>query len=234
MHIPKDEVHIFTASLSASLAEEQALLTLLSDDERERADRFIAPKHRHRFIIAHGILRQLLSVYLDQQAASIKFAYSQYQKPMLADLDTHCLQFNLSHSEDFVVYAFAQQSEIGIDIEIIRDELKMDIAERFFSPAEIIALKALPLNEQTTGFYRLWSRKEAVIKANGKGLSQPLSSFSVAAIDIPETLTLEDKNWSIYPLSIHPEFAGALATAQPISHLLIWDVINGQPVARDA
>lgn len=230
MQIGKNEIHVYAASLSETISEER--FAILSQDDRERAARLISPLHQQRFIAAHVILRELLGLYLNITPASLQFKYNDFRKPSLAAPFAGALQFNLSHSEDLAVYALTLLDEIGIDIEKISSQNKIEIAERFFSDAEKAALAALPPEEQAAGFYRVWARKEAIIKANGKGLAQPLSSFSVSIEDQQETVRADNQSWYLMPLPIHPDFAGAIATAQPKTNVMIWDMINHKPVSR--
>ncbi len=230
MLLDKNEIHIYAAPLSGVIAEER--FAVLNADERERAQRLISPLHRQRFIAAHVMLREILSLYLPTDAASLQFAFSSRRKPSLAKPFENKLHFNLSHSEEMAVYAITTSGEVGIDIEQIRPENKSDVAERFFSEKEKSALTTLPATQQRAGFYQVWARKEAIIKANGKGLSLPLSTFSVSIENKQETLQVEGKTWILYPLSIHPEYAAALAATTPHLKISIWDMIDGQPVLR--
>lgn len=230
MQLHEHEIHVFAAPIAVNIPP--SWQAALSADECERAERFLLPLHQQRFIVAHAILRQLLGIYLDTPPADIQFTYSDHRKPALSGQHAGQLEFNLSHSADMAVYAFTRKCAIGIDIEKIQSENKSDIAERFFSPAEIAALSALTPPEQVAGFFQLWARKEAIIKANGKGLAQPLASFSVA-LDVPqETVHVDQQQWTLYPLDIHPEYAAALAVATPATTIHIWDFIDQKPVFR--
>lgn len=229
MQLANHEVHIYVASLTPVPDLQPTYFNLLNSDERERAARLISPRHQQRFITAHGILRKLLSRYLNTTPEIIEFSHGQHRKP---SLQPPSLQFNISHSDNLAVYAFTRTGEIGVDIEKIQVDQKLDVAERFFSPSEILALTSQAATEQAATFYRLWSRKEAIIKANGRGLSQPLASFSVAATDTVETLVLEDGKWTLYPLAADPDYAGAIASALPVDHITIWDYQEPKPTLR--
>lgn len=233
MQLADGEVHIYAASLQLPPQQLTTLDALLGQDEQERAQRFHFPIHRERFIAAHGILRLILGWYLNAAPGTIKFRYSDHRKPFLAD--NASLQFNLSHSDDFALYAITGVSEIGVDVEKIRpDDDKAAVAQRFFSDREKTALFALPNADQTTAFYRLWSGKEAIIKASGKGLSQPLSSFSIHFDLSPQIVIADDKQWYLHPLTIHPEFAAAVAVAKPITRISICDIIDQKAVKRSS
>jgi 4'-phosphopantetheinyl transferase len=127
------------------------------------------------------VLRALLGRYLKLEPAKVQFVYNAWGKPTLAPGSGQAaLQFNVSHSGELALYAFARQAEVGIDIEFIRTDLDYEeIAERFFSSHERATLRSLPAQVKGESFFRCWTRKEAYIKAKGQGLSIPLDQFSV-------------------------------------------------------
>jgi len=176
------EVHIWRAGLKLDAAEMERLRNLLSPDERARATRFHFEKHRRRFIAARGILREILSRYLERDPAGLEFSYNQFGKPSLApSCSGDNLFFNLSHSSDLALYAVSRFPEIGVDIEYVKRDFPCEqIARRYFSPDEIRTLQSLPEAVKYEAFFNGWTRKEAFIKARGKGLSLPLDQFTVS------------------------------------------------------
>lgn len=232
MKLSANEIHVYVIPLDITTEQASRQSKLLNEAETHRAERLVSPLHQRRFIAAHAALRQILSGYLNLAPHSIAFRFNEYDKPALANKLSQHLHFNLSHSENLAVIAVTQRGEIGIDIEKITPDAKLDVAERFFSTAEIAALSALSPERQAAGFYRLWARKEAIIKANGRGLHQPLSSFSVSITDIIESLIVDDRRWTILPLTINPEFAGAIAVSNPVSTLSVWDFIEQKSIFR--
>src|SRR5579864_7902645 len=209
MQIKAHTIEIWSANLKLLSEQEQLIRKILDTDECNRADHFRAAIHRQRFIAARGVLRYILSQYTGMAPQAIKFIYNEHKKPALADSDIH---FNLAHSEDLAVYAFGLNKNIGIDIELIKDNYNPAVAKRFFSQAENDYLTQLPEAERVAGFYQLWARKEAVTKAIGSGLSIGLDSFSVSGQTITETITVAKQPWYLYPLTIQPGFASALAS----------------------
>jgi 4'-phosphopantetheinyl transferase len=232
MQLRNNEIHIYSASLLIAPDAQKYMLSLLNKDECSRAERFHSPSHQRRFIAAHAMLRMILGNYLDVHPTAVEFTFNKYHKPSL--LNHPDLQFNMSHSDEMVVYAFTRTGTIGIDIEKFTDNNKLDLASRFFSVAEIAALSALSHTAQIEGFYHLWSRKEAIIKASGKGLTQPLSSFSVALHEQPQIVLVDGKNWILIPVSLHTEYASALAVAEAAASISIWDIIDQKPVFRSS
>jgi 4'-phosphopantetheinyl transferase len=228
--IDLNTVHIWRASTVISEEEEQDFSTVLSADEMQRADRFYFPIHRRRYIATRGMLRHILEYYLGIPAAKIVFLYSQLKKPYLAHTD---LQFNISHSHDAAVFAFTQKFPLGVDIEKIEPTFKESVAERYFSTNEFSQLMKLPKEEQIPGFYRIWSRKEALVKALGAGLHFPLKLFSVALQEYVEQLHFEQggySSWHLESFSAYPEYQSAFATPQLVLKILYWDWTPQGPV----
>ena len=186
----------------------------------ERACRFHFEKDRIRFISARGILRTLLSGYLHTDARHVSFTYGPYGKPELsAEAGSIPIRFNLAHSHCLALFAFVLNCDIGVDIEFMGRDITMDdIAERFFSPDEKAALDGLPSDMKRKGFFACWARKEALLKATGKGLSfglervevsvHPELSASVLRIGGSEK---DASLWSLHDLPAPPDYTAAFA-----------------------
>ena len=167
-------VNIYSARLELGAARLEALHAILSPEERERAARFHFPEHQKHFIGCRGILREILSGFLEIPPARLRFTYNAYGKPAVEDAT---LRFNVSHSGGWAMFAVTRAREVGIDIERINERTAIElIPERFFSPWETAQLRGLPQGQRTEAFFRCWTRKEAYIKACGLGLSLPLDS----------------------------------------------------------
>lgn len=180
--LPRDEVHVWLAPLPAPAADIPRLSSFLSSDEKDRAERFRLKRHRNTFIFTRGTLRALLANYLGVFPAGLHFAYAAHGKPSLALPQTApTLAFNLSHTEGMAVFAFARDRRLGIDVEKVRSDFDVEpIAERFFSLAELLALRNVPGEHRHEAFFRCWTCKEAYIKALGEGFSHPLHQFDVS------------------------------------------------------
>src|SRR5579862_2564151 len=173
-----DTIHVWRASLDPDPELVRELGALLSDDERDRRDRFRFDRHRTRYVVGRGLLRTLLGRYLDQDPARLRFRYGAHRKPVLPEGAPY---FNLAHSESTALFAFSPSFELGIDLELVRPEHADDrIAERFFSPLEVSTLRALADGDRARAFFACWTRKEAFLKARGDGLSLALDSFDVS------------------------------------------------------
>lgn len=185
----------------------------LSADETARAARFIHDIHRDQYLAGRGRLREILADYAGDNPANLRFDYRKEGKPSLPLGPA----FNLSHSGGWAALAVGQDVPIGIDIEAFRP-VDEGIARRFFSAREYADLSALPKAQWEAGFFNCWTRKEAVIKAIGLGLSMPLDSFDVtlAPAKTVRLTRLEGQptqaaDWSLQAFDAGPNIACALA-----------------------
>lgn len=159
----KTDAHLWTAKLDGG--DER----VLSQNERQRAARFRFERDRDRFVASHIFLRRVLGAYVSEPPEKLDFVVSNRGKPLLAQHGD--LHFNLSHSGDLAVCAVGR-APLGVDIESLREiEDAESIASRFFTPREQEAVLALSRAEQSRAFLEIWTRKEAVLKAEGIGLA---------------------------------------------------------------
>jgi 4'-phosphopantetheinyl transferase len=232
IELGEDEAHIWRASLTQDPATLSELAALLAPDERRRADNYHRAVDRDRYIVARGVLRKLISIYLPISPGVLKFTYNDYGRPEIAShLNDHNLIFNLSHSNELVLYGFRFDGGLGIDIEFIREDFaSFEIAEHFFAAAEVAALRALSPEQRVKGFFNCWARKESYIKAIGKGVSFPLDRFTVslAPDEPPALLRVEDDDrerdrWEMHELRPGDGYAGAVILERPPVVLKKWD-----------
>ncbi len=184
-------IDVWTWSLAPPPAVLARLARHLSAEEEARANRFLNPAHSDQYRAGRGRLREILAGIVGGDPAALTFVTGAAGKPALAVIG-NTPAFNLSHTEDFAALALCRTPvpALGIDIERIRP-IERDIARRFFSPAEVAALEALPVEARMAAFYRCWTRKEAFVKAMGDGLGFPLDAFDVSlAADTPALLRL--------------------------------------------
>ncbi len=227
--IAADEVHVWRCALDMPDERVAALEGLLDEAERARAARFYFDRDRRRFIVSHGALRSVLSLYLRHDPRAIRFRQGPRRKPFLAGDPAPSLRFNLAHSGERALVAVALNREIGVDIEMIKEQRAIrDIANRFFSPYEVGVLLALPEQERTAAFYRLWARKEAYLKARGDGLGLPLDSFDItlAPRDPPALLQTrydpaDAARWTLQDVPVEPGYAAAVAVQGAGWHLRV-------------
>lgn len=211
--LSKNEVHIWRVWLDAEPVQYLRLREFLSEDEIERANRFIFPRDRNHFIAARGKLRELLGSYLQLPPQSLRFTTGKFGKPNLADRED--FRFNMTHSHGLALYAITLERELGIDTEKVRlDCGGAEIAEQYFSQAEQKELRELPVEVQATAFFLCWTRKEAYIKARGDGLQIPLASFDVSLTPgRPATLqSFDSQRWNLKTFTPAPGYAAAIIT----------------------
>jgi 4'-phosphopantetheinyl transferase len=190
-------------------ADDPGLSDILSDAERKRADAFVFPEHRRRFVHAHSSLRQILSYYTSVTPGAIQFGSGKNGKPYLENGAAPSLSFNLSHSGELAVVAVAEVSEIGVDIEQIRPMPDWrQIAKGTFHQAETEWVCAAKVDHRAEAFFEVWTAKEAYIKASGNGLSHPLDSFAVVGAN-------PQQEYSITRLQLPEGYAGAVAYPPP-------------------
>ena len=223
-----NEVHVWQASLEQNPLQVQSFLHNLSPDERERADRFYFARDREHYVVARGVLREILGRYLKQAPKSLCFCYGSHGKPALAgEFDGEAIHFNVSHSHGVALYAISRGRAVGIDIERIRFDLPIaEIAERFFSKREDAMLRSLPTNVQHQAFFRCWTRKEAYSKARGDGLSLPLDKLDLSlapdAVFGTQQYPSEGSRWSFQDLSPARDYVAALAVEAHGWRLACW------------
>lgn len=214
-----DEVHVWRAAADPIGPQLEHLRRILTPSEQARAERFSFRKDRGRFILRRGLLRTLLGRYLAVDSGRLQFTYGAGGKPELAPPFSRTqLHFNVSSSAGLVLYAVARGRELGVDIESIRPDIAHErIADHFFSPGEVSALRALPAEARVEAFFACWTRKEAYVKAKGEGLGMRFDSFDVSFIPGEPAAVLrtgesaqEGSRWSLRTLAPGRGYAAAL------------------------
>ncbi|WP_162180419.1 4'-phosphopantetheinyl transferase family protein [Methylocapsa aurea] len=194
-------------------------MSLLSQDERDRADRFHFAVDRTRFILARAALRTLVGQAAGQAPEEIEFSTGPYGKPGLKGRPD--LHFNVSHSGALALIGISSERPIGVDIEIIRENMdELALARTFFCEDEFAFLSALDAPARLRAFYKIWTCKEAVLKAFGVGISTNLKDFSVEltqdGVKIHPTsacFTPALAMTRIEPIEVPAGYAGTLALA---------------------
>jgi len=223
----KQTAHVWCTALEFPPDVLQTFFSLLSSDEKARAQQFRFEKDRDHFIAARGLLRKILSRYLNIEPQNLKFQYNLYGKPSLVD-HSH-LQFNLSHSNGLALYAFTLDNSIGVDIEFKGRECDIDaIAQRYYSPREYEILNKLSDTEKTDAFFNGWARKEAFLKALGQGISYSLEKVEVTLTnESARFIAIHDDEqditqWYLHALNPSLDFAAALAIKGQVDKVETW------------
>jgi 4'-phosphopantetheinyl transferase len=222
------DVHVWRLTLDQNVRHCQQSMTLLCRTERERAERFHFRADRDRFVVSRSVLRILLGRYLGCTPGDVCFGYSDHGKPLvLTHEGAPAIQFNVSHSGDYTLYAFAPDREVGIDVERIRALMDFDvITARVFGWAERDLIARAPEDEKVALFFQLWCRKEAYVKALGHGLSTPLHEFSVLAnsIETPgrDGRMHKEPRRYVHDLQCTRSYTAALATDGQPNRVTLW------------
>lgn len=176
------EIHLWRVWLDAAPEPLRELTRFLSPDEVQRARRFGLERDARRYVAGRAALRRILAGYTGVEPGELRFTYSTLGKPRLVQKDSEAtIEFNVAHAEELAIIAVGRNRRIGVDVESTRTMDGMArVADRFFSRDERTALFNLPRDQQTQAFFNGWTRKEALVKALGGGLSLPLDQFEVS------------------------------------------------------
>lgn len=220
LSLAEDEVHIWRAKLDVGVAELQQCARVLSEDEHHRAGWIRVPHERRRFVAGRGMLRMLLGRYLDVAPRSLTFCDSATGKPGLAPESNRDLHFNVAHSNALAVYAVARQNEVGIDLEqicVIRDA--EEIARCLFTARENAWLYGVAPAQYMEAFLRIWTLKEARLKACGAGIATGLKEREVFLpaedsdpIETDAADTVRPFHWSMRDLTPRFRYVGAIVS----------------------
>jgi 4'-phosphopantetheinyl transferase len=213
-------IHVWGFSLDGSLSFLKQCRSWLSEDERQRAARFIRPEDQFRYVLAHGGIRAVLARYTGLDPSALTFQMGATGKPTLAETknNQHRVEFNLSHSHGRMLIAVARNQYVGADLEQIRETVEaVKLAERFYTPSEHDRVAGVTGLEQAKRFYRYWVAKEAVLKGQAVGLVSLQhceildSSYAPRAeVRLLEGATLQP-GWTVHWLECGPEWAGAVS-----------------------
>jgi len=224
------QVHVWRVSLEQDDVLLDRFRRMLEPEEIDRAGRFRFERLQRHFVAARGFLRYVLARYVAADPKALRFSYSSYGKPSLEG--ERSLQFNMSHSHDVALVAVTRDAAVGVDVEHIRSDFASEeIATRFFSRLEVETFSSLPKEERVAAFFRCWARKEAYIKAIGKGLSQPLDGFDVTlAPSDPAALLRGGEEdtvaWSMTDIDVGSDYASALVVEGTPSQIAYLDTVS--------
>jgi 4'-phosphopantetheinyl transferase len=168
LELMTEEVQVWVASLDVNDSRYNALARTLPAEEKSRAAS-LSPIAARRFVVARGILRSLLAGFTGTSAEKLQFSYGRSGKPTLVEHDD--IHFNISHSADLALFAFAPDRPVGVDVENERPVRRLlDVAQRFMSEEELRSLAETPAEERNSAFLKSWVVREARLKAHGKGV----------------------------------------------------------------
>lgn len=231
LRLGQGEVHVWRGIVDIPSSRLQVYWKTLSQEEQQRAHRLRFPLHRRRWVAARGMLRLLLGRYLDLSSQELEFGTGPHGKPFVQHPTTPTLFFNISHSQKIALFAFSQESEVGIDVEGSRPHLNHeDIAKRILNAQEQEWLQSLPASKKKSAFLTCWTRKEAFTKAHGIGLTFPLQDITVTFLphQPPGVVKVADSSlnhhqWTMYDITPRLRYAGALVVAGHPRSIHYWN-----------
>lgn len=220
---PESGVQVWIAHLdSISPTAIEHFFESLDTSERGRAEKFRSKQDRHRYVAAHGFLRLAIGETLGCSANALVLEKSAQGKPQLRQSphDERRLKFNLSHAASWALIAIDWDRKLGVDLESAEslpdgDESLTKLAARVLSKRELEGWNAIPNPvKRREAFMRIWTRKEAYVKATGEGLRHDLANFEVPAnaarFEVPSAKRPKDR-WIVHDLSVPAELTAALA-----------------------
>ena len=218
LNLKVGEVHVWSMSLDCLPGRMEEFSAVLGTEEREHASRFRFERDRGRYVAAHGQVREILGRYVGRDPTVLRFRLGKYGKPMLIN---STIRFNLSHSRDIAMCAISSRCPVGIDVECIRKGVPvLEISKGFFTPAETIRIRSLQGLAQTVQFFRVWTAKEAYLKATGEGLSRAADSFELVFDERGFPCGVRNQSeWRLSHLSAPGGFLAALATFGPVPRI---------------
>ena len=211
-----DDVHIWTTRSAATAVWDG----VLSREEITHAERLRSAEQRTQFKASRAALRLLLGQYLQADPAALEFSAGPHGKPHLKD-EAH-LTFSVSHTNTITVIAIARDMKVGVDVEELRDVPDCEVlARRFFAPVEATTLSQLDPAQRSVAFLTTWTRKEAIVKASGEGITGGLDGFLTPLGPANGTRVLCRPRetecagvWFLYDVHATPAHVGALALSR--------------------
>lgn len=228
-NIKRHEIHLWRLDMRQLDQEsiENTAGALCTAAELARAQRFVRGRLEH--LATRILLRRVLANYLGQSPSALEFAQHPKGKPYLADTN---ILFNLSHSAQEALLGVSHGLNIGVDIEQNKSRLNaLELATHFFADHETHWLQRLEPEDQERQFYRLWTLKEAMLKALGTGIASGLDNISFqldqGAIIFSTTLPLDTSNWQFFQWQLDSGTQAALAVESPAPLQILWRNAQG-------
>jgi len=244
MELKSDDVHVWISY--PDQIQDHALLSgyeqLLSPDEKAKKDRFHFAQHRHQYLVSRALVRTTLSRYVPYPPEKWAFSINEHGRPeIIRSKELPPLRFNLSHTPGIVACAVVLHRDIGVDVEDMDRKVGIrQIANRYFSPSEIVALNSLSETERRIRFFQYWTLKESFSKAKGVGLTLPLHQFAFHQsrkgewrISLHPAIQDDATQWQFWCLHPTPRHALAVSVNRPAiggDHLILRETVPPSPL----
>jgi 4'-phosphopantetheinyl transferase len=203
--LEEHEVHLWQVDMAHELGHLQRLERSLGEDEIARLDRFRYSRDRESFILSHGCLREILGLYTGTAPGEIPIVSDGGGKPRIGGGEgSKGLEFSLSHSRDVALIALGVNRQLGVDVEYIEPDFPvLDVARNSFTGGELELVEAAAGSGRVEAFFRIWTQKEAYLKATGAGLSSPgpeAPFFGKGGAGRPPSISLchGGRNWTYF------------------------------------
>jgi 4'-phosphopantetheinyl transferase len=222
--LQSDEVQLWRIDLEETADLIEPYSSLLDDEERAKSLRYRIGRPRDHFAIGRACLRALLGANLEADPRTITITNGLHGKPEASPVGGNNIAFNVAHSKDRILIALSRKGSIGVDVEHIDPSTDiMEVAQANFTANEVATLSALSnADARLRTFYTYWTRKEAITKADGRGLLLPLDSFDIALdsmhhhpVEVNDSTGSGKKRFFLTDLDLEDEAAGALALPSP-------------------
>jgi 4'-phosphopantetheinyl transferase len=220
-------LHIWQADLNSLDDSGGKLLSCLSPDEVQRADRYRLAVHRRRFVAARHVLRYIAGLYCGIAPEAIRFRYDEHGKPALALNQPPKIEFNLSHADDTALFAFTLDARVGVDVECVRHDFSYEaLMDDLSSPLERAHWSRIPVGDRPAAFYRWWIRKEALLKGVGVGLGGHADFSVLPGVNVsifPEFDGPHDgRPWCLHDIPLPQPFVAAAAVDCDLVQIDLW------------
>ncbi len=234
-------VDVWRISTALEAGQIAALDSVLSPQQRARAQRMRVAEKRKQYIIAQGLTRVLLGKLLAADPAALEFDRGPKGKPYLGgEFGDSGVQFNMTHTSHMALIAITLSREVGIDVERIRDNLQWEkLARRYFSPLEYSGYCRLPESERLRSFFVCWTRKEAVLKAIGTGLGGGLASFDITVDPDAAPALVANRwqgrfhgHWTLHPLHPGADYVATLVAERDDFEVRCWEANGCLPQSK--
>ncbi len=221
LDLQRDAIHVWGFILEGTEAAVERCGSWLDQRERARATRLIRADDRRRYTLAHGSLRAVLGRYLHLERQALEFGSAPTGKPFVSQRfpNGNALAFNLSHAHGRMLIAVSRAREVGVDLELIRRDVEVGkLADRFFCPAEKSVMAETATGREHQTFFHYWVAKEAVLKAQGVGISSLQNCEIVlkgdrAGTEIRVTPgSAIQPDWTVQFIACGPEWEAAVAS----------------------
>lgn len=212
-----NETDVFVVTTQELYPNFSTLFSYLSSEEKIRMNRLLYEPLKIKYVVSHGFLRLLLGKYLSLSPSNIQYNYNEFKKPFCTQHPN--LYFNMSHSNNYIAYAFSYNYKVGIDIEFIKNIPKIEnLFSSIASTGEGLIFEKQNEIDKIYFFYKTWTIKEAFLKALGVGLTYPLSDIETSIIPKERFKVLKfDANkealtgWTFVPIKFIPDYLGTVA-----------------------